>query len=449
MDIKEKVLSLMLEGKSISEVTLELSADENYSSDQIASGIVQSQKAFDALQKTKEIKKEFEMKEQIEIKAQEIADQKLREIKLETEIKDVKEVKEAWKEEVGRQFHLFYKLKTHGLSSKESEELSELSQKAIRVNQEYEKKTTNSGFVASTASDAGYLIRREFESQVDSLLYQKSEFLNRIKMRPETEKIAIHGVGTVSLAFRTNDDTNFAKTKPTTYEDTLDLKDAGGIVPVSNRALNASYYQIPGILAERFSDAKIRLLEPLIIQGYASGSDAFNGVHFTSGITTVDAKNKGGSGLITNADLTNMYIASKDQISDDPSAAFVMRKIEFFILKNERDKNGQKVDNIITMGTKHYHKDTGKEIIIVNNLSADLNGVTNRSGSGVPVIFGIWNNFYCYTNGLRIDTSQDIYFDYDQSAIRFVMPYSQTLASLTKAAFVSLLGITTNAVPNT
>ena len=373
---------------------------------------------------------------------------------------EVKEQKGVWMAETAEYIKLAIGFRKNELTSKQVTRFNELREKNYNSQAEFhmksygmklenaQSKATNSGMNVTTDASGGYFIRTEFDQELDKLYYEGSELLDEIRIRPAEEDIAINGIGTFNYTYRANDDTNITKTKPTLNQDTLALKDAGAIVPISNRLLSGSYYNLVSELMEGESDAGIRLFEQQITTGDDAESDeVFDGIWFTSGISTLVAKNSGTSGAINPSDLHNLFLSCAAQTRRKGS--YVMRAQEFQYLYGLKDSTGRPIgDELFNwINGKLYFKGTGKRVILVDNMEG-VNGVTNKTTqTEYPVIFGDLSRFRLYRKGGRqIDMSQHVYFEYNQMAIRFILENAQTIGTNSKSSFVALTGIKENAV---
>lgn len=303
------------------------------------------------------------------------------------------------------------------------------------------------GIITGTDNAGGYFMPPEFDSEVDKNTFSSSALLSEVKIRTGSEKTEINSIGTFNLSFRTDENAAFGATKPTFAQQELKYKDAGAIVDIANRSLESSFYNIISELTELASDAKIRLLEPLLTTGSTNvDSDAFNGIRFHTGITTLNCLNYGGSGKVTCSDLTNLYLTAPSQTRAQGS--FIMDSREAMLLAEERAQNGEYLEAVEMIDGQYVHKPTGKKIIIVDNMSRLCNGVTDRStGTDVPVLFGVLPRFRIYQlGGFRIDLSKDFRFDYDATSMRFVLAVKFGIPTNSRSSFVTLQGVKYNLI---
>ena len=309
-------------------------------------------------------------------------------------------------------------------------------------------KATNSGSFVGTDANGGYWVRQEFDVEVDKLLYTSSDLINAVRVRPGDEKIAINGIQTTDYAYRTNDDTDFSKKQPTFTQDTLTLKDAGAILAVSNRLLDSSFYDLAGELVSIMADAEIRLLEQQMTTGDDNESDeVFDGMWFTSGITSLAGKNSGGSGAIDPSDLHNAFLSCAAQ--SRRQGYHLLRTEEFQYLYGMKDTTGRPMgDDIFNMVNGQFvHKGTGRPVLVLDHMEK-VNGVTNKTTQpNVPYMYAVLPRFRFYRKGgRRIDFSDQRYFEFDQVAWRFIVANVQGIPTNSLTSFVAVTGLVQTAV---
>lgn len=467
MDIKT-ILELLRKGTSLEDIKLKALEDNaDADLDAVAKNIVNAQKMIEQEKKeaqAAEAKAIADQKAADEKKIEELAQAKAEEILKAKKVDSVLEPKGAvqvteqkgvWMSEHGEFIQLCAAKLTNKIDVAGESRLNELREKNFNSQADYYKKefgidikATNSGMNVTTDASGGYFIRAEFDTQVDKLNYIGSELLEAVRVRPATEDLVINGIGTFNYTYRANDDTNITKTKPTLNQDTLALLDAGAIIPISNRLLSGSFYNLTSELLELSSDAEIRLLEQQITTGDDAESDeVFDGIWFTSGINTLVAKNSGGSGAIANSDFHNAYLTAAAQTRR--KGTFLIRPEEFQYVWGLEDANGQPIGEKLfnNINGRWYHRGTGARVIIVDNMEG-VNGVTNKNTqTEYPLIFGDLSRFRFYRKGGRqIDMSQHLYFDYNQLAMRFILENAQTIATNSKTSFVAVTGLKENSV---
>lgn len=235
---------------------------------------------------------------------------------------EVKENEGVWRSEM-TEFLKLMAIRPQNLKTAQYERIQELSEKGFNSQKDFyykkhgiviDQKATNSGSYVGADANGGYWVRQEFDAEVDKLVYDESQIMQYVRVRQGDEKIAINGIQPFSYSYRTNDDTDFSKVQPVFTQDTITLKDAGAIVAAASRLLESNYYDLAGEIAELAKDAEIQLFEQQITTGDDNESDeVFDGMWFTSGISTVVAKNSGGTGAIDSADLTNAWLGCAAQ----------------------------------------------------------------------------------------------------------------------------------------
>lgn len=434
--LKDFITGLIKKGLSKSEVLSQVADHADYKGLEVsdiaeafasASKAVEAEKAIDAKAKSEADQKALDEK------VNKIAEKQVEEILKNKKVDGllsqpvvVSEVKDAWKKDTFDMFKAMYQ--------KDAKKVAELSEKAKKVREA-------EGKAVRTDSDGagGYWVRPEFDDEVDKEVYETSALLNFAKIRAGHDKVTINGIGTIDLAFRTNQATAFGDLTPTFTQKELFFREFGGIVAIAENMIMYNYYDVTGELSILFADSKIRLLEPLIIQGDADGTDPFDGIVNTTGITSVDAKNKGGSGKITSADLSAMYLGCSAQTRNAKSACFVMDTRELMVLLEEKAEDGHYLRAVEMVNGVAMHKPTGKVILTVDTLT--------RVDGSIPVVFGVMDRFRIYTDGgLQIAQSSERYFEYKQLGIRASQNYMQGVPTNSLASFVSLSGIK-NALP--
>lgn len=468
MDLTKKILAMLRKGMSMEDIKLALlDEDSKLEVKTMAEAVTKAQKIFDSEKEQKDqenqIAKQKEMDELITKKAEDIAKKQveaaLKEIKVNSSITtnsehiEIKENPGVWKAETAEYFKLAKNLKT--LNDENRARFYELAEKNFNSQADYYKrqfgldlKTTNSGSFVGTDANGGYWVRQEFDAEVDKLMYTSSDLINNVQVRPGDEKIAINGIQTVDYSYRTNDDTNWSKVQPTFTQDTITLKDAGAILAVSNRLLESSFYDIAGELVQVMTDAEIRLLEQQMTTGDDNESDeVFDGMWFTSGITSLAAKNAGGSGAIDPSDLHNAYLSCAAQ--SRKQGFHLLRTEEFQYLYGLKDTTGRPIgDEIFMMVNGQWmHKGTGRPVLVLDQMEK-VNGVTNKTSQpNVPYMFAVLPRFRYYRKGGRkIDFSDQRYFEYSQVAWRFVIENVQGIPTNSLSSFVAVTGLVETAV---
>ena len=467
MNLKE-ILELLKKGTSVLDIKTQiLEKDADADLELVAKNIDNAQKMLQQEADQKAADEKAARDAEVEAEKQKILDEakaqaeaELENTKATSKLDESKSVqtqeqKGVWMQEHGEFIGLCAKQLTNKIDAKGLERLNELREKNFNSQADFYMKNfginikaTNSGMNVTTDASGGYFVRSEFDNEIDKLIYEGSELLEAVKARPATEDLVINGIGTFNYTYRANDDTNITKTKPTLNQDTLALLDAGAIIPISNRLLSGSYYNLTSELLELSSDAEIRLLEQQVTTGDDAESDeVFDGIWFTSGITTLVAKNSGGSGAVSNSDFHNAYLSAAAQTRR--KGAFLIRPEEFQYLWGLNDANGVPIGDKLfnQINGRWYHKGTGARVIIVDNMEK-VNSTTNKTTqTDAPLIFGDLSRFRLYRKGGRqVDMSQHLYFDYNQLAMRFILENAQTIATNSKSSFVAVTGLKENAV---
>lgn len=464
-ELQKYIKSLLESGKSKEDIAGETFACEKYqevTAEEFKDAFKAAKKAYDAEKALEEDAKTEAQKQAEDEKIKTAVEKAKAELKaelkttspedlLETLKKDhrvsVKEDADAWKAETGRILQLAAK---SDKTNKENEEYHDLKSKAVnRLQSVYGEKDTDA-IIAQTDASGGFFMPPEFDPDVDKAVYKKSELLEKMQIRRGNEKTLINSIGTFDFTTRTSENTTATETKPTFAQEEVNPEQAIALVSLSNRALRGSAYNLISELTELAADAKIRYLEPLVTTASVDvDSDPFDGIRFQSGITTVNSindANNNGSGIITSKDLTNMYLNAKSQTRNEDSACFVMDTRELMLLMEEEGDDGQYKEPVTIINGQFVHKKTGKRIVVSDNMYRSLNGVTDRStGSDVPTLFGPMSRFRFYqVLGMRVATSEHIFFKEDAIGIRFTFDFMQGIPAQSQDSFVSLQGLRDN-----
>ena len=354
----------------------------------------------------------------------------------------VKNADVQWKKDVVDAIHLHCKLKKEGyLSQKEMGLVSSIKERVVNAT-----KAVSDGMITGTDAAGGYLIRPEFDAEIDKLLYTKSALLDSMKIRSGNEKTLINGIGTFDFSYRATDNAAFGQTRPTITEQEINYRDAGCVVPMAAKLLDMADYNIISEIVEGAADAKIRLLEPqILVASVDVDLDPFDGVRFHTGVTALNCKNYDGSKKLESIDLTNAFLAAPAQSRSN--GMFFMDSRELMLLLEEKATDGHYQKAVEIVNGAFIHMATGKKIVAVDTLHRLLNGVTDRSTQNeVAVIFADMSRFRFYQKGgLRIDTSKDIFFLEDQIALRFILTNKQGIPTNSRSSFVTIQGVEYNA----
>jgi len=446
------IKSLLVEKKSTEEILEDVSVKFKDSSDEeILEALEVAQKSIKLTQGVADRAAEKEsaekMKSVINDQVSALVEEKLASIKLKTHYEDQVQVKTDWVADAAIALSLSVKVAKKQATSSEHDEFIRVSQVNLkRWDEKIGVKATDS-IISGTSTAGGAFMPPEFDAEIDKLVYKKSALLTAIKMRPGGEKTEINSISTFNFTYRTDENTAFATTRPTTATQEVLYKDAGAIIGISNRALQGSYYNIISELVELGADAKIRLLEPLLTTGSIDvDSDAFDGIRFHTGVATLNCANNGGSGRVLSSDLTNLWLTAPSQ--SRAGGVFIMDSREAMLLAEEKDSNGQKLRAVDIVNGEFVHTSTGKKIIVVDTMHRLCNGVTDRStGTDVPVLFANLEMFRYYElGGLRIDMSKEFYYDFDQTGMRFILANKFGIPTQARTSFVTLQGVKTNTI---
>jgi HK97 family phage major capsid protein len=466
-DLEKRILELLREGKSLDDaksIILDEFGKENKATDEeILEAVEKCQKMVDMDKKAADKKaleadtKAFNEKVEAEAKKQ------VEKILEQTKVKGVlelaakndgqviaKEQDEQWIKDCADMLKFGLKLKSDGLSGEDQSSFDSLKQKSIQVWGEHlgvKSGATLDGIIAQTDAAGGYHMRPEFDMKLDTLLYADSRLLEVIGILRGAEKMLVNGVSTINLTYRTDENTAYTRTRPTYAQEEINPRDAGAIVPISRAYLNGTAYNLMTYLLGLFKDAKIRLLEDLFLIGKTTG-DPFNGIWFTPGIGSVDAKNKGGTGKIESSDLTNSWANLPAQSRKSKSTAHIMDTREILVMQEERSTTGAKIDAVKMENGKFIHVPTGKEIIPVDTLDRTLNAYTDKTtGTDVLALTAVLERFRYYeVLGTRIDTSKEIYFDEDQLGVRFTLRNQLLIPANSLTSFCGISGVKQNAI---
>jgi HK97 family phage major capsid protein len=463
MDLVKRCLELIREGKSLDDVKLiVLEEYKSATPEEIVEGLKQAQDVIkmDEQAEKKEVaeKEEKEFESRIEKTAEALVEKKLEEKKIDSVLEQfksgekvvVKEDPTHWYKEAGEYIQLQLK------KNKSVDELTKMKayeQKSVDSWMKIYDKKTLDGIIAGTDAAGGAFMPYVFDMEVDKLIFKNSGLLAAIKKRKGDEKTVINSMSTFNFVHRTDENATFTSTRPTYAQSTISPKDTGAIVNVSNSALRGSAYNLMAELIESSADSKIRAFEKIITTGKASTVNpddsndtfAFNSMWFTSSVSTIACKNSGGTGKIVSSDLTNLFLTAPSQTR--AMGVFLMDSRELMVMMEEVGDDGQYKEPIVVVNNKFIHKKTGKEIIPVDNMIRTLNSTTGYSGTDIPVIFAPLDRFRFYeVGGMRIDTSQDRYFEYDQLGLRMIMRYLQGVPTYSLSSIVLLTGVKYSAV---
>ena len=445
MEIGIRISELFGQGKCVDEIVDVVCAEYTDKDAEFIKKAVQEVQVDIKKQKDESDKKEADLQKLID----KAVDERLKNIKspgvIETKGVDVKvdpkiEVKESpdlWKKEMADMLLAKDAISKRKASEKDYDKVRDLNRKWA----EQREKATG----VRTDSDAagGYFVPETFDAEVDKLIYRDSQLLNAITIRQGGEHTEINGLATFDLSFRSDQNTAFGTTVPTFSRNEIKYREAGVLVPVSNAELRSSFYNVISELTEQAADAQIRLLEPLVIHG-KTATDPFLGIWHTSGITSVDAANKAGSGEVKSADLTNAYanIAAQDRVG----ASAVMDTREALVLLTEKASDGHNLGEVIREGGGLIHVPTGMKIVISDTLTRVLTKTANSGGTMVPVVCGNLRAMRIYREGgLMVDTSNEVYFTSDQLGVRFMVRYKQGVPDNSVTKFVRITDLKNNA----
>lgn len=458
MELIKFITKLKREGKTEDEINFEISKSfPQLEVKEIVEALKAAQKAVDIESQVKTEEAKAAQKAEIIATTKEIVNQQVEEEL--SKIKNagnpfgsqpqIKENPEQWKLELAESFKLMVKVQAKTATASEQDEYREQRNKTLNRWAEVHGEKTIDAVITGTDASGGFFMAPQFDAEVDKIVYDSSELLSAIKMRPGTEKTEINSISTFDFAYRSNENAAFGATKPTFAQQEHKYRDAGTLVYVANRALQGSYYNLVAELMELAADAKIRLLEPLLTTGSTADSPTaapFNGIRFHTGVTTLDCKNSGGSGRLETTDLTRLFLAAPSQTRKQ--GLFIMDSREAMLLAEEKDSNGRPLELVKMVNGSYIHMPTGKQIIIVDTMSRTCSGVTDsQNGTDVPVLFGVLDRFRYYSlGGLRVDTSKDFSFDTDSMTMRFVMSNKWGIPAQSRSSFVTLQGVKSNAV---
>jgi HK97 family phage major capsid protein len=359
---------------------------------------------------------------------------------------------EDWKKEMGESFLLGFKIASGNGTSKDIDNYQLMKEKNIKqvadakFGGQFDKKSNNF-LISATTNAGGFLVHPEFDSEIDKNVTAQSQLMNAIKKRIGTEKDLINSISTFNLSYRANENTAFSQTRPSTAQVELKFKDAGGIVNISRKAMEGSYYNLVDELTQVATDAKIRLLEEMIPTGSVTADeDAFDGIRFQDGITSINGINAGASGAITTTDLSRAFTACDTNARH--RGQFIMDTREAMFLAEAKDKNGQLLNLVEMKDGIFYHKSTGKQIIVCDRMHRLLNGVSNRStGTDVAVLYGDLSRFRYYEQGvMRIDITDQFKWAEDAYSMRFIVSNKWAVPENSLTSFVTVNGIKENAI---
>ncbi|KKN68372.1 hypothetical protein LCGC14_0452480 [marine sediment metagenome] len=382
--------------------------------------------------------------ENLKVEAKKLADAALKEIPVQSILEkaiesgkvQVKEPKDAWKKDVADYVKNLVVLKKTG-NPVALKNLQDLTERAKKVRESMGLKATS--IRSDSDVDGGFLIRPEFDMEMDKLIFKRSMLLDAIQFRTGNDKTLIDGISNFDFTFRADQDTDFTETKPTFTQQELNYREAGAIVPVSNFALEGSEFNLVSELLENAADANIRLLEPLITTGNvdAPDNDVFDGFRFHDGITTRASIAAG----LESKDLTNAYLAAPPQSRQDGS--FVLDTRELCLLLEERDNQNLPIETILNINGAWIHKKTGRPIIVSDLMSRTNNAlVDNSTGTDVGAFFVPLNRFRIYRDGtMQVDTSDQIFFKQNAIGLRFITRIKWGIPSNSRSSFVTLTGV--------
>jgi HK97 family phage major capsid protein len=414
---------------------------------EIVKGIETAKRAFEIKKSLQKSAQEKRASDALNERVEKAIEAKLKEIKVPSLLEksasqvEVSEPAGAWRADVAKAFRLKKKQSEGTFTEKDASEMAELCQKAENV-----RKSAN-GLTPDIALEGGNPIRIEFDQEVDKLVYTNSQLLDAVQIRQGTQKTQINGLTNTDFTFRANTRADYTEQRPDTPAEVVEYKTAGQLIFIDNDMFEDVDYNLVSELTELASDAKIRLLEPLIASG--DSSSAFLGINFSAGVTALDCINiSGGSGTgngdIVDNDLSNMYAAAASQGRNQ--GVFILDTREWLRIKNEKDSQGMPINAVSMVNGQMIHNATGRPIISSDLMSRTNNAlVANTGGTDVTVLFGSLPNFRIYQKGqLEIATSTDYAFASDETAMRVQIHYKQAMPSQSSSKFVTLQGVKNN-----
>lgn len=464
MDLITKILDLLKEGKSHSEISLKL-FDEDEKLEMEA-----FQKAFDTAKKTYEVtstedkkvadtasKAKYDADVKAAVKVE--VDAALKNIPvqgiLDTAIKQgvVSEVKENPRQamtDVGRFYKNMVWLKEgKGDNSKIVTDLIELSQKAFNA---YKAQGLTfgskvAGIVTDNDVNGAFLVRPEFDKEMDRLVFEMDDLLKAITFRSGGDKTLIDSILPFSFSFRADQNAAFAEVKPTFAQQTISYREAGGIVPVARVTFQESDFNLASEISIQAADAIIRLMVPLIATGSTGDGDPFDGFRFHPGVTNHQILDFGTGGKLVSQDLTNAYTAAPDETREQ--GTFVLDVRELMLLSEERGDDNVPLKTVKKTNGQWMHVVTGRPIVLTSLMSRVNTALTsNAGGTDVGAFYAVLPRFRIYRDGgaMQTATSDQIFFKEDQIGIRFITRMMQGIPVNSRTSIVTLEGVKFNEV---
>jgi len=451
-EIYKKALELLRAGKKGDEVTagiLEAYPDTK-SEDIIKQGAL-AQKAYEIEVQQKKGEQEEAQKKALEEQAKKLAEQMLESMDEKSLLEKFKKSGDIVISNVKESEHYWMKDAADVIRTRTKKELSEDDKRFLNDQREKNDKVAEQkyGIKASmrgdSNTDGGYLLRPEFDMEIDKKVLANSELINEMTIRPGDDKTLINSItGPLEFAYRANQETAFGTDTLTTAQQELLYREAGMIIPVSKYLFEGSEYNLISELMEFMKDAKIRLIEPLVCSYSVDvDGDPFDGIRFHTGVVAyniIDA-----NGATADADLTNMYLQAAPETR--AMGVFMMDEREIMLLASVKDVNGNP-KNLVLENNGWKHKATGKRIISVNNLPRTLNSTTDHStGTDVFVAFGNLKRYRYYEyGGMDIARSDEVYWTSAQVGIRAIIRNKAGIPANSRDSFVVAIGAKNTAI---
>lgn len=442
MDLKARILQLLKEKKDVSSILLVVAEEyKDVEAVELAKTVEVVQKAYSAEVAINNDAKEIEAKKLLSSEAEKLAKKMLESMPVDSLVDKMKasgiQLKEGPSAWIVEQADMVKAIAKRDVA------------KAEEISNRMKLRAENMGYKGTairTDSDAagGYAVAPEMDMLVDSLLYKKSALLEKVKEQITGEKTLIVELGALTaMTPRTNQNTDYGTQVPTWGQTELAFKDYGTIVPVANASINGSAINVVNSVAELFADIEVKTLETLILTG-VSATNGFNGAWFYTGISSIDALLKDGTGAICAADLD--AIAKKAAVQSASENRFlVMPQRAVLTLLSETTDDGHLLNRVVRDGGKVIDKITGLEIV-ESNASTQTLGETGITGTWLPVVLFNADRFRFYVDGPRkISTSDQLYFASSQLAIKLEKRMKQIIPAHSLTSFVRLTGVSNGA----
>lgn len=310
---------------------------------------------------------------------------------------------------------MFYHSKRNDLASLEA------IQKEIQ--QENKKDFQRLGVKTPLYTDAttgSYLIPTIVDSEIMQLTYELSDMYKRSNRKNVVVNDVVYPVmADMTFAFITDESTQLGDKTPTIANPAIAMKRYGGMAYLSNELINMRSPEVVSTLIASGASANADFIDLYSVAGsVTTESDPFNGLIFdanTAGLTSKALTS------ITDQDFVNLLEELSYKVKDATFIANRKVRNKYGLLETTgghkifKDflSNGQ----IAPMGMDFIENRKIPSTLTINSSSAGTN--TRAAGSSDALICADLSKLHIGLRGLRIDMSEHLKFDYDQTAWRF------------------------------